>query len=244
MFADDLQEIGLTKKEAKIYLAALELGETTIQRIAKKSGVKRATIYRIVDELKNKGLMASYRKKSGTVYWAENPKKLNEKVQAKADLMAKILPNMLAITNLIDIKPLIKYYEGMDEIKELYIETLNFPEQEVVAWESGTAYAQYGEKFWDEIYIPKRLENKIWTRIIYSDVAVGKKHQEVDEKFLRKVRIEHSKDFKFEIQVKLFGGKYSAFISNEEIIGIIIESPKIFNTLKSIFEVHWKTLEG
>lgn len=243
MFADDLQEIGLTEKEAKIYLASLELGETTIQRIAKKSGVKRATIYRIVDELKNKGLIASYRKKSGTVYWAENPKKLNEKVQARAGLMAKILPNMLAITNLIDKKPLIKYYEGMDEIKELYLETLNFPAQEIVAWESGTAYEQYGGKFWDEIYIPKRMKNKIWTRLIYSDVSIGKRHKAMDEKFLRQIRVDHSKNFKFEMQIKLFGGKYSAFISNEEMLGIIIESPKIFNTLKSIFEVHWRSLE-
>src|SRR4030043_655358 len=105
MIEDDLQEIGLTKKEAEIYLAALELGETTIQRIAKKSGVKRATIYRIADELKKKGLMSSYKKKTGAVYRAESPRKLNEKIQARADLMAKILPNMLAITNLIEKKP-------------------------------------------------------------------------------------------------------------------------------------------
>lgn len=242
MIIDDLQEIGLTKKEAKIYLAALELGETTIQRIAKKSGVKRATIYRIAEELKKKGLMASYKKKMGTVYCAENPNKLNEKIQARANLMANILPNMLAITNLIDKKPQIKYYEGIEEIRELYLETLNFPERESVGWESGTAYEQYGGDFWDNIYIPKRLKNKIWTRIIYSDIVIGKKHKKLDEKFLRQIRIETSPDFKFEMQIKLFGGKYSAFISNEEMMGIIIESPKIFNTLKSIFEVHWKSL--
>lgn len=243
MFEDDLQEIGLTEKEAKVYLATLELGETTIQRIAKKSGVNRATIYRIADELKKKGLMASYKKKTGMVYWAENPKKLNEKIQSRANLMAKILPNMLAITNLIDKKPQIKYYEGIEEIKELYMETLNFPDQESVGWESGTAYEQYGGDFWDKIYIPRRLENKIWTRLIYSDVLIGKKHKELDEKFLRQIRIERSKDFKFEMQIKLFGGKYSAFISNEEMAGVIIESSKIFNTLKSIFEVHWESLK-
>lgn len=147
------------------------------------------------------------------------------------------------MANIIDKKPKIRYCEGLEEIKRLYLETLNFPNQEILAWESGKAYENFGEEFWDKIYIPKRIENKIWTRIIYSNLPIGRKHRELDSQSLRQIRIQNSNDFKIEIQIKLFGGKYSAFVSVDEMMGIIIESPKIYNTLKSIFETNWKSLE-
>ena len=37
----DLLEAGLSENEAGIYLAALELGETTVSRLSKKAGIKR-----------------------------------------------------------------------------------------------------------------------------------------------------------------------------------------------------------
>lgn len=72
-------------------------------------------------------------------------------------------------------------------------------------------------------------------------MPIGHKHKAFDRQSLRQIRIHKSNNF--EIQIKLFGGKYSAFVSIDEIMGIIIESPKIYNTLKSIFEVNWKSLE-
>lgn len=83
MFIKELQEIGLDKKEAAIYLAGLELGETTVQRIAQKARVNRTTAYRILEILREKGLISSYKKKGGTVIYAENPKKLYEKSKEK-----------------------------------------------------------------------------------------------------------------------------------------------------------------
>ena len=39
----ELQKIGLSEKEAKVYLAALELGQASVQNIARKAEVNRAT---------------------------------------------------------------------------------------------------------------------------------------------------------------------------------------------------------
>jgi sugar-specific transcriptional regulator TrmB len=243
MYQKELQELGLDKKEAAIYLATLELGEATAHRIAKKSGIKRASVYRIIDGLKEKGLMSAYKKKDAMVFYAENPKKLKEKAESNMKLIDGILPGLLSFTNLIDKKPKIKYYDGNEEIQELYLETLKNPGQEIVSWSPGVAYAIYGEPFWEKEYIPTRIKNKIPIRLIYANMPVGHKHKEKQQEQLRQVKFENSKNFKFGIQIKLFGGKYSAFISNEEMMGIIIESQKTYDTLKSIFEVHWKSLE-
>ena len=53
MIITELEKTGLTENEAKVYLAALELGETTVIRLAKKAGIKRPTTYLVVDSLKD-----------------------------------------------------------------------------------------------------------------------------------------------------------------------------------------------
>ncbi|MFH0854627.1 MAG: helix-turn-helix domain-containing protein, partial [bacterium] len=57
-YSKDLQQIGLSDKEASVYLAALELGPTNIQALTKKSAIKRSTVYDIIKNLKNHGLMS------------------------------------------------------------------------------------------------------------------------------------------------------------------------------------------
>ena len=53
-----LKKLGLTEKEAKLYINALELGSFSVMGIAHKSGIKRPTCYLILDELVKKGLVS------------------------------------------------------------------------------------------------------------------------------------------------------------------------------------------
>ena len=55
MYEKELQDLGLSEKEAKVYLTALEMGAETAQNIAKKANVNRATTYVQIDSLKAKG---------------------------------------------------------------------------------------------------------------------------------------------------------------------------------------------
>ena len=54
-----LKELGLAEKEAKVFLASLELGSSAVQEIAKKAEINRATTYVIIEKLMKKGLMSS-----------------------------------------------------------------------------------------------------------------------------------------------------------------------------------------
>src|SRR3989338_3565299 len=53
-----LVELGLTLTEAKIYLAGLGQESIGIQELAKKTGVKRPTIYHVIYTLTEKGMVA------------------------------------------------------------------------------------------------------------------------------------------------------------------------------------------
>jgi len=53
-----LQRVGLTPGEAKIYLALLELGQSTTGPIVNKSKVSTSKTYKILERLENKGLVS------------------------------------------------------------------------------------------------------------------------------------------------------------------------------------------
>jgi len=53
-----LEEIGLEHIEAKIYLALVELGETTAGDIAKKTNLQRSTTYLYLEKLIKLGLVS------------------------------------------------------------------------------------------------------------------------------------------------------------------------------------------
>ena len=54
-----LIDLGLREPEAQTYLEALSLGPTTVLALARQTGIKRTTLYTIVEELQHRGLMST-----------------------------------------------------------------------------------------------------------------------------------------------------------------------------------------
>lgn len=243
MLANDLQNLGLSNKEAKIYLAVLELGEANIGQIALKSGVKRTTVYDVINSLKEKRLLTEMTKNKKALFSAEDPRKLEGQLDEKKETLKKILPELLSITNLLDKKPTIKFYEGNEGIKEVYKDTLDYPDQELQAWVTAEAMTGFDVDWLENYYVKKRLEKKIWVRVIAPDAEdIVKNYKSTDEKSLRRTKLISAEEFPFEVEINLYGKNRVAIMSFAEKIGLIIESPKLYRTLKSIFELNWKSL--
>src|SRR3989344_6015681 len=126
-----LERLGFSEGEAKVYLAALELGETSVARIAQKAKVERTTTYLFLEALKRRGLIVLSKQGKKTVYAAENPKKLKAEMEEKKTFLDTLLPELLSITNAIDQKPKVRFFESREEMYDIYRETLQFPDQPV-----------------------------------------------------------------------------------------------------------------
>jgi sugar-specific transcriptional regulator TrmB len=77
----ELRKLGLKEKEVSVYLAALELGFTSVQNIAKQAQLSRPTVYEIIKELIKKGLMREVKRQGNvrgerTYFAAESPDNL------------------------------------------------------------------------------------------------------------------------------------------------------------------------
>jgi len=238
MHLDELKKTGLSENEAKVYLAALELGETSVYRLAKKSLVKRTTTYLAVESLKEKGLMNSYVRNGVAICFAQNPKKLAEMLEEKQKALDKVMPELLAFTNLIDKKPKIQFFEGREAYREVFKDVLKHPGSEML----GTL----NEKFLDfdhyfmSHFIPKRKEKKIWARILFPSSPELRTVSQDENEYFFQSRIVPSDKFKIEIEMVIYGGNKIGMVSYDEEIAIIIESQKIYDTQKGFFEVIWE----
>jgi predicted transcriptional regulator len=80
-----LEQIGFHEKEAKMYLACLQLGQDTAYHIAQKCGLKRATVYFTLNLLVERGLVSIWKTKKATLWRAANPKKLFTQIKRKKE---------------------------------------------------------------------------------------------------------------------------------------------------------------
>jgi hypothetical protein len=60
-----------------------------------------------------------------------------------------------------------------------------------------------------------------------------------DKQQLRQMKLVEPGNYGFSAEINLYGADKIAIVAHRENIGMIIESKKIFGTLKSIFEIMW-----
>src|SRR3989344_4112937 len=119
-----LKDIGLSEREASVYLASLSLGPTTILRLARASDIKRTTIYGIIESLKQKGMISVELKGLKQVYAPENPLKLERMIELRQLEFKNSLPQFMGLFKLKGEGSVIKYYTGISKMQEIYNDTL------------------------------------------------------------------------------------------------------------------------
>lgn len=91
-----LTNLGLTEKEAKVYLANLALGPTTILQITRGAELKRTTVYSIIESLKQKGLINIEARGFKKLFVAENPERLESILEEKNNKIKKFFAGIFS----------------------------------------------------------------------------------------------------------------------------------------------------
>ena len=116
-FIEILRDLGLNDYEAKVYLAGLSLGPTTVLKLSQATEIKRTTIYDIAVSLSSKGLMSiqvdGFKKK----YVSESPDKLVSLLEERRKRFENALPEFSGLYNLKGGEETIKYYRGIEALK-------------------------------------------------------------------------------------------------------------------------------
>jgi len=92
-----IEQLGFSAKEAKVYLAALGLGECHISDIAEKVKLPRTSVQVIVDKLHKAGLMNFYVMRRYKYWVAESPERLLHNLKQRENLMEEALPRFSSL---------------------------------------------------------------------------------------------------------------------------------------------------
>ena len=241
-----LKTIGLTDKEARTYLAILELGESTIKPIALRSGIKRTSIYNFIENFVKMGLITQLNIRGRMHYKALSPERLVELQKERASALQSALPEFMSIYNDQVSKPKISYFEGADQIRNIGKEALNCHKEVCYLWPGPELTEVSGGKdFWNNIN-DERVDRGIFSKLIRfngKDQLWEKSSSGLE--YLRETRWA-PKEYENEVEVGIAIydiGKVGIFGSREEAFGILIESQSYTKTMQMLFNLLWAQSE-
>lgn len=242
MFEELLTQNGFSKNESKVYLAALELGEAPLARIASKAKLQRSTVYSLVDEMKKRGLL-SLTKRSGIQYASALPPRiLVDRFKQAAHAAEQGLPQLMEMAYASPLKPRVRFYEGLRGLQEVLREFSYSPERSFVF----TDYEQMPPELFAFIrkqVVTQRRKLDVFTHLILPRNAVNAKIQSEDaqDKHFAEHRLVDFPRAKNPIEILLFGTSTIAFLSftKKEMFGVIMDSPAVYETLRNVFELVW-----
>lgn len=234
------RNLGLSEKEAAVYIAILELGSSTIQPIAKHSGIKRTSIYYFIDHLVELGLAETAEIRGRTHYKALPPDGLVALQERRLDEIKNALPQFASIFNVSTKKPKISYYEGTEQIQNIMLEETRckevlgiWPGTMAVDVVGGMAFMEKLDRLRRQKGVMLKVIRFRGKEVIFRGSAHGAEH-------LREIRFP-TEDIDFPIAIGIYDtGKVGFITSKKEGFGIMLESEEIYQAMKFLFYLFWE----
>lgn len=249
-----LTHIGLSDKEAAIYNYLLISGGAYPSTIAEHTKINRSTVYKVLLELSVKGLVNEIDKAKKLFYQAEDPQKLirfsKEQLRIREqqfERATEIVPELRELFAGSGSKPRVLFFEGTETITRL-LEDMVATDQpyEMVAFSNAGLFTDFTPEAALTSFIHAKERIGITTRVVVPDTPAAHAFNEVvfanvHKKFWPQLRYVDASKFPFAAEITMYGRhKVSiAKLTNDNVIGIIIEDTVIHDMLTMIFELVW-----
>ncbi|MBI2552207.1 hypothetical protein HYW17_02845 [Candidatus Uhrbacteria bacterium] len=237
--AKTLEGIGFREVEAEVYLATLELGEAIASDIAKKSRLKRPSVYVILKDLIKHGYVSSYSRRGITRFVARDPKLVVSAALEKAQNASAALPEFLSFLKITEVaKPRIQYFDELPGIIAVMEDTIVTGNKTVLVWADIELSWNTLREYYPE-YIRKKNERGVFVEGIFLDNAVGRMFKERGKIEKREVRLVPADKFPMSNEINIYDDKV-AIISHKDLMGVIIQNQQIADTQRSVFKLGWE----
>lgn len=244
---EPLQKLGLSEKEALVYLTLLQLGPATPYQIAKKADLKRPTAYVIAEELIKKGMIVHVPGEERKKYIARTPDVFIEDQEERLQAAREILPELRSFQKGTIEKPSIMYFEGMDGLHQAYqYRQKDLHGKEIVGFfasndDSPKAVADYFLE-WNQ----HRQKRGTRVRGITVDSPDLKHFSKLFEDSLGVTSLKFlpRNVYNSKISIESCDQQFVRILLFESVETLIIESPKLAVAIKDIFELTWRALDG
>jgi len=240
---ESLKEAGLSVSEAKVYLFLLEHGISSPPEITNGTKIQRGNLHQVLSRLLVKGLVRKQAKSKRYAYLAEDPSKVLQLVETTRKNISEALPDLTALHKKQKSKPVIKFYDGKEEVMGLFFEVLETKAKEILGFASTKqmfeAMPEYDFMAWQKT-LRKR---KIFLRDILSHSS--KKFHKMaclhTGHFAERRYIDESFG-EVPNDILIWDNKVAIASLNEPFFGTVIENEDLANTYRIQFEIMWRAL--
>ncbi len=236
-----LQDIGLSEKEAIVYISLLSVENSSVLDLSKKTKLNRSTSYVVLESLAKKGLVTETTVGKKTHYQAEPPERLQTYVEQRkimldeqAKKLKDVIPQIKSVQREGGEKPIVKYFEGRDGLVSLHEEF--FLGQN----ENAISYLIYSKDLVDEIFSKQERDRYRGMRLgknIKSKVMYTYKNGEVPtSEDGERVKVDADK-YPILCDISICEDRVKIAILGKKLSGIFIRSKEFAETFRSIFNV-------
>ncbi len=245
-----LEELGLSSNEVKVYMAALEVGAASAQQLAAKAAVVRPTAYVAIGGLVKRGLMSSHTRGKKQYFQAEKPGKLllllveqKKKIEEQENKLKNLLPELEHLQKITRNKLEVNYYEGWEGLKIMQDTLIDsgVKNLDVVMYQT-VAKIEYNKLPADKAinYNIELNKRKVSKRVmLIGDRQAFKSWRPFVINPKAQYKVFSSSDDKTASEIAIFG-EYITLISYSDIpYGCLIKSADVAKLMKLIFEGFW-----
>ena len=239
-----LTQFNLSPTSARVYLALLELGKSSADNLAKKTGNYKANVYDALERLIEKGLASAITEGNKKLYLPTNPEKFSQIIQeAKQEKIKeyenfeqdikKIIPELLIKYKSKKEKDLFEIYKGKQGYRAMIAEIVK---ENPKSWK-GFGNLQVQEYFpYDFPRWFKNVKFRLFSTksdIFLKRLKEARRFTKVEIKFL-------PEEVYMQMVWTLFGENLLILIYEPEIIALRIKSEPIVKTFSSQFDYLWE----
>ena len=230
---DKLEQIGLTKNEAKVYLALLDLGRPVqVGIISRKADIHRRSVYDILDRLIEKGIVSYIVENKKRMYNTANPEKLMDIIKEKEQILNEILPELKAQFSFEKENEGTQFFRGINGLKTIYEDILKENKELFVLGASRNVDDVL--KYYFQKYLEKRNKKKLPVKLIYKEsdrpVKIKTKFTQIkyiDDKFMSNLSLE------------IYGDKTAIILWRTKPLAILIQNQEMTDGFRNYFKLLW-----
>ena len=235
MKTEVLEDMGLTRNEAAIYLALLELGSAPVSGIAERTRLNRANMYNTISSLVRKGLISHIIRNNVKHFMAAKPARLMEILREKEEKLQLMLPQLESIEKIPE-KIKVEIYEEKEGVKAFFSDMAKTTAEVLAFGVTGMAYdvlKYYAPK------VLKQMAEKTKGRYIVIEEARGKEITTLPNTQFRYLPAKYS-NYATTI---IYHNKVAILVLKDKPRVIMIDDKMIAEGYRKYFEFMWERAE-
>ncbi len=231
----ELEKIGFSVNEAKVYLALIRTGSSLAGRLAKEANTDRSSTYNALKQLIERGIVSTVFENKRTIYVPADPKKIIDFFLEKEELATRLIPTLKTHYEVSKERKNITLFQGYKGLKTIFQDILDSVPAGKEYYVMGSE-GHFREKmpYYAPAFERRKLEKKIHTKILIRQGRIRK--SAASRTVYRRV----PSDVVSPATINIYGGKVAIFVWDEKPEAILIENERVSDTLKNYFEFMWK----